>query len=316
MTLTTFTGEVHPYLVDLPIFDDEVERIAESIAEVGLLHPITLDEDGRVIGGRHRLAACEKINVEPEFEVFEGDVLDFMLHDNDARKHQSTGQRAAENALTLDSANQRQGGRWKRGSLDSDMGNVSHKEYETWRKALQWAGVILDHLGRDALAPVANGDITISAQHEAAISQRDRERQKLEQQKRLEAEEADSRAFIEENDPELASQVGDVFQSYVEAHDVWKRRNREEAERIRREQAAKERAERERKASLTEMYSNGIGRALMTLGSYGQRDNPADVMSEFSVDLLDPPQLQKQYSADNIRAAQRFLESLLEWSSK
>jgi len=310
---TTFTNEIHPFLADLPIFESEVESIAESIQEVGLLHPITLDTEGRVIGGRHRLAACERANVEPEFEVYEDDPLAFMLHDNATRKHQTTSQIAAENALTLEAAERRNNGRWKRNSVPDDMRNVSHN---AWRKALEKCGLILDHLGREALQVIARGDADLHETFQQAEQRRDAERQKLEQQKRLEAEEADARAFIEENDPELASQVGDVFQSYVEAHDVWKRRNREEAERIRREQAAKERAERERKASLTEMYSNGIGRALMTLGSYGQRDNPADVMSEFSVDLLDPPQLQKQYSADNIRAAQRFLESLLEWSSK
>src|SRR5699024_4814874 len=219
---------------------------------------------------------------------------------------------AMSTALVLVADDRRANGRWKRGSSDIYK---SVNNDGTWSQLMHRAGIVLDNAPE--LAPqVVDGELALDAAFRDAEQRRDAERQKLEQQKRLEAEEADSRAFVEENAPDLAAQVGDVFQSYVEAHDVWKRRNREEAERIRREQAAKERAERERKASLTEMYSNGIGRSLMTLGSYGQRDNPADVMSEFSVDLLDPPQLQKQYSDDNIRAAQRFLESLLEWSSK
>lgn len=309
---STYTGEIHPFLADLPIFESEVEAIAESIQEVGLLHPITLDTEGRVIGGRHRLAACERANVEPEFEVYEDAPLAFMLHDNATRKHQTVSQRAAENALTLDSADKRQNGRWSYREVISQGYEITPNE----RNYTSKCGLILDHLGREALIAVALGDVTINEAHTQAEQRRDAERKKLEEQKRLEAEEADSRAFVEENAPDLAAQVGDVFQSYVEAHDVWKRRNREEAERIRREKAAKERAERERRQSLTDMFSNGIGKALMTLGSYGQRDNPADVMAEFSDDLLDPPQLKRNYSPDNIRAAQRFLDALLEWSTQ
>ena len=309
--MTAIQG-IHPYADKFPMLPDaELEELAESIKQNGQRQPIVLTDDGLILDGRNRAKACEMVNVEPEVTVYEGDDLaEYVIDSNTSRRHMSTGARAMSTALVLQADGRRNEGRWRRGSViqDSELGRA-------WQVAMNQAGHILDHAG-DLVDQVISGDLALDAAYKQAEQRRDAERQKLEQQKRLEAEEADSRAFVEENAPDLAAQVGDVFQSYVEAHDVWKRRNREEAERIRREQAAKERAERERKASLTEMYSNGIGRALMTLGSYGQRDNPADVMSEFSVDLLDPPQLQKQYSADNIRAAQRFLESLLEWSSK
>jgi hypothetical protein len=38
-----------------------VAQLAESIGEVGLLNPITIDKDGRLVAGRHRLEACRKL---------------------------------------------------------------------------------------------------------------------------------------------------------------------------------------------------------------------------------------------------------------
>lgn len=217
---------IHPYLADLPIFDAEVESIAESIAEVGLLHPITLDVDGNLIGGRHRIAACEKAGVEPTFETHEGDPLAFMLHDNATRKHQSTGQRAAENALSLSSAGQRGDGKWKYGRVANDEG--LHRS--DMKKALAQCGLILDHLGRDVLVGVALGNLTINDAYERANAARQAEDDKLAAQAREKQAEADAQAEIEAKDPDLASRVGKGdIQTYREALAIWKQRNAEAA---------------------------------------------------------------------------------------
>lgn len=304
---------VHPYADKFPMLPDgELEELAESIKQNGQRQPIVLTTDGLILDGRNRAKACKLINVEPEVTTYNGDDLaEYVIDSNTSRRHMSTGARAMSTALVLVDDGQRKNGRWKRGSSDIYK---SVNTSGTWSQLIHRAGLILDH-SPNLADQVVSGDLALDAAFRQAEESRDAERKKLEQQQRLEAEESDAKAFIEENDPELAKQVGDVFQSYVEAHDVWKRRNREEAERIKREQVAKERAERERRASLTDMYSNGIGRSLMTLGSYGQRNNPAEVMAEFSDDLLDPPQLKREYSHDNIKSARRFLDTLLEWSS-
>lgn len=69
-----WTGGVHPVADLFPMLaDDELKELAEDIKQRGLLQPIVLDEEGRVLDGRNRLAACEMAGVEPRFETFAGD---------------------------------------------------------------------------------------------------------------------------------------------------------------------------------------------------------------------------------------------------
>jgi ParB family chromosome partitioning protein len=39
----------------------DIPRLAASIADVGLLHPITVDENGWLRAGARRLAACKQL---------------------------------------------------------------------------------------------------------------------------------------------------------------------------------------------------------------------------------------------------------------
>lgn len=308
--MTAIQG-VHPYADKFPMLPDaELEELAESIKQNGQRQPIVLTEDGLILDGRNRAKACEMVNVEPEVVVYDGDDLaEYVIDSNTSRRHMSTGARAMSTALVLVADDRRANGRWKRGSSDIYK---SVNNDGTWSQLMHRAGIVLDNAPE--LAPqVVDGELALDAAFRDAEQRRDAERQKLEQQKRLEAEEADSRAFVEENAPDLAAQVGDVFQSYVEAHDVWKRRNREEAERLRREQEAERKAAAERKRSLTEMYSDHIGTALMTLGSRGQRDNPAEVMDNFDTSLLNPPQMERYYQLENLQYARNFIDALIEW---
>ncbi len=52
---------------------EELEELAADIKERGLIHPIVLDAEGRVLDGRNRLAACEIAEVEPRFTTYEGE---------------------------------------------------------------------------------------------------------------------------------------------------------------------------------------------------------------------------------------------------
>ena len=39
----------------------DVKALAESIEDIGLLHPITVDEENRLLAGARRLAACKRL---------------------------------------------------------------------------------------------------------------------------------------------------------------------------------------------------------------------------------------------------------------
>jgi ParB family chromosome partitioning protein len=46
----------------------DLDALAASIADVGLINPITVDEDGRLLAGARRLAACKLLGLK-EVEV-------------------------------------------------------------------------------------------------------------------------------------------------------------------------------------------------------------------------------------------------------
>ena len=41
----------------------DLAGLAESIEDLGLLNPVTVDEDGRLLAGARRLAACKRLRV-------------------------------------------------------------------------------------------------------------------------------------------------------------------------------------------------------------------------------------------------------------
>lgn len=240
--------EIHPYIADLPIFQDRVDAMAESIAEIGLLHPISLDSEGRVIGGRHRLAACEKVGVEPQFETREENPLAFMLSDNDDRKHQTVGQLAAEKAITLSKAGHRENGRWKYGT--SKILKNSKSESSSSGEMLSRAGMILDVLGEEVLQSVASGETPFSEVQEKAVS----EKQRREAEERARVEEArdeqkreDSAGRYFDNHQEAKAWLDEkpqgAFPTMREAYAAYMEHDRE----ARRIEAEKRRAEAEKR---------------------------------------------------------------------
>ncbi len=48
-----------------------VIRARALVAANGQRLPITLDQSGRLVDGRNRLAACQRVAVEPAFETVE-----------------------------------------------------------------------------------------------------------------------------------------------------------------------------------------------------------------------------------------------------
>lgn len=93
----------HPVAALFPMLaDDELADLAADIAERGLLQPIVLDADGRILDGRNRLAACEMASIEPRFETYDGeDPAGYALAVNLSRRHLTTGQKAVVAARAI-----------------------------------------------------------------------------------------------------------------------------------------------------------------------------------------------------------------------
>ncbi len=306
----TITG-VHPYADKFPMLPEpELAELAESIRANGLRNPIVLTPDGLILDGRNRAAACERVGVAPTTTVYEGDDLaEYVIDCNSSRRHMTTGARAMATAMVLADDGRREDGRWKRGSV---LGGDITESRNTWKDALRTAGLILDH-APDLAQQIVSGDLPLDAAKRDAELRRDAERIRMEAEQRLAAEEADAKAFVEERSPDLAARVdGRDLQSFVEARDLWQRRNREEAARLKREREERDRAERERVNALTHTYTD-IAQAVQCLASFGAYDDPLTIMRDFETRFVNPPQLMKEFSRERLGAASRFALALIDY---
>jgi ParB-like chromosome segregation protein Spo0J len=102
----------HPVAELFPMLaSDELAELAEDINQRGLLHPIVLDDEGRILDGRNRWAACLLVDVAPTFVVFDGDdPAGYALAVNLARRNLTKGQAAmiAAKARLLNKQTQRE----------------------------------------------------------------------------------------------------------------------------------------------------------------------------------------------------------------
>ncbi len=301
--------KAHPFAEAWPMLgEEELQELATDIAANGLRDSVVLFE-GMVIDGRNRLRACEVAGVEPSFTEFEGDddeALAFVQSVNNARRHQSKGSLAASWALSMLTAGKRENGRWEYGeSRNSEIRDDVRANL----------GIIADYSGHLLIA-VRDDAMSLNAAYQQAEKARDAERDRLEREERLKAEEAEAQQFITTEAPDLAQRVdGKDLQSFVEALDLWKRRNREEAERIRQEQEREKRHREEREKSLRDMFTS-IAEAVTTCANYGKYDDMTAVVTEYRRDLLYPPQLEKAFTPEELNAANRFITFLLDWSTK
>jgi hypothetical protein len=87
---------VHPIAAIFPMLpDEELRALADDIKRNGLLHPITLDDEGRIVDGRNRYKACGLAGVEPQFETLNGDDPRARIFgENVKRRHMGQGARA------------------------------------------------------------------------------------------------------------------------------------------------------------------------------------------------------------------------------
>jgi len=161
----SWNGDWHPLAALFPMLgEDELREMAASIAERGQHVPCRMTPDGLGLDGRNRVAACAIANVEPAWEVYEGDPILFIVDINSERRHLTTGQKAMAVAIGLDQAGLRADGRWKRGAMPPANGSASNT---AWTKAFTQAGVVIEH-APELANRVLNGKLELGAAYKDA----------------------------------------------------------------------------------------------------------------------------------------------------
>ena len=88
----------HEFATVFPMLgDDDLQQLADDIERNGQRFPVIVDEDGLVLDGRNRAAACRMLGIKPRVEVFRGsdaEKLEYVVSLNLSRRHMDTSQRA------------------------------------------------------------------------------------------------------------------------------------------------------------------------------------------------------------------------------
>lgn len=112
--------EIHPAAAIFPAAGDvELQALADDIKRNGLLNPIVLHPDGRILDGRNRDKACRLAGVKARFTKWggtNGSELDYVVSQNLHRRHLTVSQKAIIAARV---ANYTHGGDRSKGTNDS-----------------------------------------------------------------------------------------------------------------------------------------------------------------------------------------------------
>lgn len=166
------------WVADLyPLNMDDVAALADDIQANGQIAPIKALKDGRIIDGRNRWLACERVGVEPLVDVINPDgaeVSDEMLFSlatscNSMRRDMTTSLRAclAAEAWKKLYPNQRNGGDRKSGKnqstnrgTDQDYRGFARKTFKVAIHPAEQALAILNHDPSGELLTQAKGSLS------------------------------------------------------------------------------------------------------------------------------------------------------------
>lgn len=217
-TVPIFTGEVHPAAEAWPMLpQEELDELAASIANVGLVEPITIDNEGRLLDGRNRLAACQKACVEPVYVIHLGDPIAFIIAKNNDRRHMTTGARAMATAKVLAEAGRRKNGRWQRGAIATSGSGSSD-----WDKRMAEAGSVIDYVPLEVDKVIA-GDVALDAAYRKARQVKEASESYDARLKKL-TEEAPDLAATVTDDASLAEALGALAARKAEDEKLFKQR--------------------------------------------------------------------------------------------
>lgn len=169
--------------------EDDLKALADDIAANGLIIPIVLDTEGRILDGRNRQRACELAGIEPRYETYDGPNPEtFPLRINGQRRQMTQAQKAVTAAkIVLLPRNE-----WITQQAAADLIGIAQAQ-------VAMAVAVLTYAPSDA-------DDILDSQRRAPLKPAYERAQAV---KRAAAERDSKYAELDQESPDLATQVGD-----------------------------------------------------------------------------------------------------------
>jgi len=161
---------------------EDFAKLVNSVRTSGLIEPIWLDEQGRILDGRNRYRACLEAGVEPRYRQWDGTGLaaDFVWALNADRRHDTDGERqmaAGRYAIERESeAKERSGIRTDLGTSPSIEGEVEFgrstekaaDKFGLGVATVERAVAVVKKGAPELVAAVEEGKVSVSAAAELA----------------------------------------------------------------------------------------------------------------------------------------------------
>jgi hypothetical protein len=154
---------IHPAAAILPeLSDTEYAALRQNIEQHGVLNPVFVDPETRILDGRHRLRAAHELGIVCRTEVYDGpDPLGFVLSQNLHRRHLTTSQRAMAAAKMANLAE----GRPSKNTLQNCR--VSTKQaaetFHVGTRTVGCAKIVLKHGSPELIRAVETGEMGVVA---------------------------------------------------------------------------------------------------------------------------------------------------------
>lgn len=175
--------ETHPAADIFPMLDGpDLDALAEDIRAHGLRNPVIVI-GSKVLDGRNRLAACDRLGIEATFRQYEGDdPVAFVLSENLHRRHLNESQRAmvAARIATL-----RHGG--DRRSTKAPIGGLKQSDaasqLNVGERNVQRAREVIEKATPEVVQAVESGKLAVSAAAELTKLGPEKQREVMERAK-------------------------------------------------------------------------------------------------------------------------------------
>jgi hypothetical protein len=175
--------EFHEIANAFPLLDSqEFDDLCRDIAANGLLEPIWTYQ-GKILDGRNRYRACQKVGVKPQYREYTGDnPLSFVISLNLKRRHLNESQRAviAARLANMTKGNPTGANQWKSANLPiSTISQEDAAELLNVSPRIIRAVKAVERAAPELVEKIERGEMT-AHEAEKAIRQMQREKQRAE----------------------------------------------------------------------------------------------------------------------------------------